>query len=102
MTNDPRPCGLARSAEPAPTRTALPGGRRAFSVAGYSLAGVLRGSRCGLRSGPSLGRFRPGGAGVRRPDSRFRGDAGLSLDRLAMTYSLRPSFGVTGILPRAY
>jgi hypothetical protein len=51
----------------------------------YSLAGVVRGSRCGLRSGPSLGRFRPGGAGVRRFVSRFRRDAGLSFDRSAMT-----------------
>ena len=53
--------------------------------AGYSLAGVVRGSRCGLRSGPSFGRFRPGGPGVRRGISGFRGDAGLSLDRLAMS-----------------
>jgi hypothetical protein len=45
----------------------------------YSLAGVLRGSRCGLRSRPSLGGLRPGGAGVRRSV-----DDGLSLDRLAM------------------
>ena len=59
----------------------------------YSLAGVLRGSRCGLRSGPSLGRFRPGGAGVRRSVSRFRDDAGLSFDRLAMTYPFRPLVG---------
>src|SRR5688572_31906501 len=52
---------------------------RRVPEADYSLAGVLRGSRCGLRSGPSLGRFRPGGAGVRRSI-----DDGLSLDRLAM------------------
>ena len=51
---------------------------------GYSLAGVCRGSRCGLRSGPRRGRFRPGGAGVTRSVSRFSGDAGLRLDRLAM------------------
>ena len=54
--------------------------RRRVPAADYSLAGVLRGSRCGLRSGPSLGRFRPGGAGVRRSI-----DDGLSLDRLAIT-----------------
>jgi hypothetical protein len=52
--------------------------------ADYSLAGVLRGSRCGLRDGPSLGRFRPGGAGVRRFFSRSRGDSRLTFGRLAM------------------
>jgi hypothetical protein len=57
----------------------------------YSFAGVLRGSRSGLRSGPSLRRFRPGRAGVRRSVSRCRGDAGLPLDRLAMTVDGRAS-----------
>jgi hypothetical protein len=50
----------------------------------YSLAGVLRGSRAGLRSGPSLPRFRPGGAGVTRAFSRSRGDGRLRLDRFAI------------------
>lgn len=63
----------------------LPGCPRRLTELRYSLAGVLRGSRCGLRSGPSLGRFRPGGAGVRRSVSRFRGDPDLPLNRLAMT-----------------
>ena len=58
--------------------------RRQGQAAGYSLAGVLRGSRCGLWSGPSLGRFRPAGAGVSRFVSRFNGDARLRLGRLAM------------------
>lgn len=57
----------------------LPGCPRRLTELRYSLAGVLRGSRCGLRSGPSLGRLRPGGAGVSRSV-----DDGLSLDRLAM------------------
>ena len=51
----------------------------------YSFGGELRGSRCGTRSGPSLG-FRPGGAGVRR--LRLLGDFGLAVDRLGIGATL--------------
>src|SRR4030095_6938171 len=73
---------VSRGSRPSTGRRASPSGRRRREAAGYSLGGVLRGSRCGLRSGPSLGRFRPGGAGVRR--SSPRGEVGLFFGLLIM------------------